>query len=150
MNANNQTDEYKQTIKDVCEQRQLSTQSIGVKFRRTFGTGYSVDLVPTDEQFAVLFGNIKTRKQQPSPKTGCRTRRARRTDHSGGKELVRTKGWETGGGGGVGSKAGGLGPKAGGLGSKAGGLGSVAGQRTIAGHLCSAVNSGPSAARMGI
>ena len=82
--------------------------------------------------------------------TGCRTRRARRTDHSGGKELVRTKGWETGGGGGVGSKAGGLGPKAGGLGSKAGGLGSVAGQRTIAGHLCSAVNSGPSAARMGI
>ncbi len=73
MNANNQTDEYKQTIKDVCEQRQLSTQSIGVKFRRTFGTGFSVDLVPTDEQYAVLFGNIKTRKQQPSPKTGAAT-----------------------------------------------------------------------------
>ena len=73
MKANNQTDEYQQTIKDVCEQRQLSTQSIGVKFRRTFGTGYSVDLVPTDEQFAVLFGNIKTRKQPTVNKTGPRS-----------------------------------------------------------------------------
>lgn len=66
MQANSQTDETRQTIKDVCEQRGLSTQSIGVKFRRTFGTGFSVDLVPTDEQFAALFGNVKTRKQ-PKP-----------------------------------------------------------------------------------
>ena len=71
MTANNQTDETGQTIKDVCEQRQLSTQSIGVKFRRKFGTGYSVHLVPTDEQFAVLFGNIKTRKQPTVNKTGA-------------------------------------------------------------------------------
>ncbi len=66
MTANNKTDESGQTIKDVCEQLKLSTQSIGVKFRRTFGTGYSVDLVPTDEQYAALFGNIKATRKQPT------------------------------------------------------------------------------------
>jgi len=68
---NNQTDIQGRTIREVCEQQGVSPQSLGVKFRRSFGTGYSVDLVPTDEQYAVLFGNIKTRKQQPSPKTGA-------------------------------------------------------------------------------
>lgn len=71
MNANNITDTNEQTIGYICEQRGISPRSLGVTFRRKFGTGYSVHLVPNDEQFAVLFGNIKTRKQQPSPKTGA-------------------------------------------------------------------------------